>query len=348
MRAVLAAGALALALASAPAMAEFEVLQEARGWVIGRDVAARTCMAYSAPNHQGTRLAFVWTLGDATWAVVLQNPTWKLKKGQRIPGRVYVDRDLLVNRRLDVVDADKVSLPIRKGKSGESDVAFNELSAGLELRVEWSGGSRTRIGLVGSAAALTSLGACAGQVQEFARQTQPPAREPQVAGYTFEMVPREEAIVMATRFMSIAGLGAYELARDQSGDTVVFQLQQGGVFALRAARGNTAPADDYVGKMTGVRSKACRGTFGSIVEKLPSTDGSVIRRLITKCDTDGAMTHAVSTILRKPDGMLVDATVIEPSVSAADGFTPVPGERSNRSRSAGGDGYVDAALQIAR
>ncbi len=89
-----------LALASTQASADFEVLKKERGWVIGVNSAERTCTAFSAQNHQGTRLAFIWALEDANWAV---NAGAKL--GQR-PG-VKVG-----HRRFE---HDKARKPLREG-----------------------------------------------------------------------------------------------------------------------------------------------------------------------------------------------------------------------------------------
>jgi hypothetical protein len=115
---------------------------------------------------------------------------------------------------------------------------------------------------------------------------------------------------------------------------------------LNAARGQTATADDYVGSISGQDSKACKGTFGSIVKRLPSTEGSLIRQLIAKCAEKGLTTNTVATVVRKPDGLLVKATVIAPLASSAGGF--VSGLKPTPQHDGVGSGFVDAALEISR
>ncbi len=338
-------GCLLASLLGSSVMAEPSYYASVRGWAVSYNVGDVSCLAASQPNTQGTQLMFNWRHADSAWWVALSNPRWKLKVGQRIPASIYVDRDLLVRRRMKVVTPQTVVLPIMKSGGYESSHAFDELGAGRLLRVRWSGGSETQMGLYGSRAALLKLSECAGHVQTVAEARKKP-RKTAVASYKVEAVPREAALVFVTNMFSKAGLTGFELlpVTDRENAHVVnYRLADGTVGSFSARRGQTASADNYVAMVTSHLSKACDGTFGSVIEKLPSTDGTVLRKLSTRCASGAGESAIETTVIRRPDGLLIDMTQMV-SIAALENYSL----KQKKRKSGRAKGLLEAALTVVK
>lgn len=338
-------GCLLANIFATPAIAESSYYASVRGWSVSYNARDVSCFAANQPNTHGTQLMFNWRHSDSSWWIALSNPRWKLKDGQRIPASIYVDRDLLVRRRMKVITPQTVVLPIIKARGNESSHAFDELGAGRLLRVRWSNGTETRMGLYGSRAALLKLSECAGHVQRVAETRKKP-HKPAVASYKVELVPRETSLVFVTNMFSKAGITGFQLlpATDRESSHVVsYRLADGTLGSFSAIRGQTASADDRVAMVTSIFSKACMGTFASVIEKLPSTDGTVLRRLSTRCSSGRSGSAVETTVIRRPDGLLIDMTETVSLVSMEE-----RSQDGGESASGSKRGLLDAALTVVK
>lgn len=292
------------------AVADSKLYGSVSGWQVAYDIDRSSCSAFSQPNGSGTSLGLVWDYRSSVWSIGLFNESWNLKVGQRIPGRAYVDRDFLVERRMDVVSRHMIVLPISKNDTGESNQVFSELGDGNELRILWSGGTETRFALNGSRAALHKIAECAGKFVELAKEQSATKKEARVASYNFEIVPREQALVLVTNMLSRAGITGFEILPakpdDKHQNVVYYQTNDGRLGWFSASRGSTLSADDYASRVFGERSRLCPQTIGGRIHKVPATDGTVIRRIEAVCDAGAASQIYETFIARKPDGFLID------------------------------------------
>ena len=99
------------------------------------------------------------------------------------------------------------------------------------------------------------------------------------------MVEYSEASELAARILAAAGLGGYRFNPPKQGTNVVsFHLADGTRGLFMAARGAaTKNADDYAGTVIANWSEFCKGESISGKQAVPSTDGSVVRRIVTTC-----------------------------------------------------------------
>jgi len=168
--------------ASAPAL-----FAASHGWRVTLNEQAASCTATSPANAQATSLVIGWNYAQSEWWLVLSNPQWKLKVGNEIPARVFVDRDLLTSEAFRVLTPSAIALPIPKQDRELGQRAMSELAAGRQLNVHWSGGSISRADLTGSRWALATVERCADRVKGLvsASRTAPAGSKtsPSVAGY---------------------------------------------------------------------------------------------------------------------------------------------------------------------
>ena len=77
----------------------------------------------------------------------------------------------------------------------------------------------------------------------------------------------------------------------------------GSFFAGRGAEPKAA--DEYAGFILKKLTETCKGQLLSGKDALPSTDGSVIRKMTTTCRTTERIELDEITIIRRPDGFLM-------------------------------------------
>jgi hypothetical protein len=119
---------------------------------------------------------------------------------------------------------------------------------------------------------------------------------------------------------------------------VSYSLADGSTGLFLAARGlGTKTADDYAGFAIGKWSELCKGEFMSGKQSIPSTDGSIVRKVVTTCRTGETAVATETTIVRQANGFLMDLSQIIPASAAGINNSP-----SDRDRGA----LVNAAMQI--
>ncbi|MGI9479106.1 MAG: hypothetical protein ACR2PI_20550 [Hyphomicrobiaceae bacterium] len=295
---------------------EYRQYAKVRGWRISYNLDNSSCRAFSQSNSDRTHLVFEWGMGATHWHVVLYNPTWRMKPGHRIPGRVFVDRDLLLKQRLRVLTPNIIALPVAKSDSVVSHQIYREISDGNELRVVWPSGNITQFGLHGSRDALSNLSDCARDVKRTVQRKNEiaaPAPRPARRVSTYQSQARSEEIPHAAaqrivhkifRHAGYRKIVIYPSNR-QLRNIVFFRLMDGRNGWFSAWRGQTLTADAYVARSISISQVRCNGTFGSQVKKVPSVDGSMIRTYSTAC-VDGDERDVIrSTVVRRQNGLLL-------------------------------------------
>lgn len=153
------------------------------------------------------------------------------------------------------------------------------------------------------------------------------------------MVPPAEGAILLTNLLNAAGAVGYKIEVPKPDDTAVgFELANGSYGMLAAARGNTKSADEFAGLLIGNFADACKGEFLSGKQSLPSTDGSVVRKVVTTCRSNGAENVTETTVIRRSSGFLLALSQsVPPSVGTATAPTPEDRERG---------ALVDAAMRL--
>ena len=152
-----------------------------------------------------------------------------------------------------------------------------------------------------------------------------------------QLISQAEAAVIVTNMLNAAGVSGYRLEPPSQGGTGVgFTFADGTEGYLMAARGNTKSADEFGTWLLGELSKSCKGDFVSGRKSLPSTDGSVVRRIGSECRTGEASKVMEITVIRRANGFLLSLSHEMPASLS------VSGESGKKQR----DAVVDAAMQM--
>jgi hypothetical protein len=153
----------------------------------------------------------------------------------------------------------------------------------------------------------------------------------------FYPVQAAEATVLLANLLNAAGIRDYELLPPTKNSPVVtFKLSDGTLGLMAAARGRTKSADDYASFVISNYSGLCKGSFLSGKEVVPSTDGTVIRKLTSMCNEDGKALVTETTVIRRPDGFLIEISQTFPDGGTGLQELPKEGQRG---------AIVDAAMR---
>jgi hypothetical protein len=92
-----------------------------------------------------------------------------------------------------------------------------------------------------------------------------------------------------------------------------------------ALRGQgTVSADDHATYLISQLSDVCKGgEFLSGKQSVPSTDGSVVRKVVSSCRSGDNAGITETTIVRRPDGFLVELMQIVPAALAGNSDRPI-------------------------
>ncbi len=189
--------------------------------------------------------------------------------------------------------------------------------------------------LHGTAKAMDRVVNCA---SELASRTTPSA----TVQARFAPVPASDAAVLLTNLFNTARLQGYTLKAAPAGqNNVYFAMADGRFGTFFAFTGDTLSADEAASIAISSDAEKCTGEFLSGKRSVPSTDGTVVRKVVTTCRTNGNAVLHESTIVRKSDGFLFNLTVVQP-----EGNSVVPEEdasKNDRDKS-----LMDAALRLQR
>ena len=322
---------LAICMAANVVHAKSKTYGKTKGWTVFYNVPKQSCTAIGRQDKQGTSLGFAWFFRTGYWSVGLYNRRWTLQKGTKIPASVYIDNRLLVRRDMRVASPRLILLTIAKKRGNESNIAFREFQNGNSVRFNWAGGNSTRANLYGTKDALAMMARCAGKMAKLIRNRknpaisqpnngqpsigQPSATQPQraVSSNTTGRkkswtVARPQALGNFRTLMAGMPNLRYTIVPPKPGreKTVNFTLPTGQVGKFFAFAGRTTTADKAMNSVISVRQKNCPGELATVTKRLPSTDGSVIRRVKMLCKITAQRSLTTTTmVIWKPSGLLM-------------------------------------------
>jgi len=270
----------------------------------------------------GTRLSILVSK-QYEWGIGLSNARWNLKKGGTTDVAAYVDEQFIASGKATHLSSTIALLPL----SGAVTYRALQVGHGLVLQTPYGNLS---FALSDTAKAMATTLDC---VRTLNSATQ----EARTRNDDFQMLPQAEAMVILTNLLNAAGVRGYRLDPPKQGNLFVsYSLSDGSTGLFLAARGlGTKTADDYAGFAIGKWSELCKGEFMSGKQAIPSTDGSVVRSVVTTCRTGENAIATETTIVRQPNGFLMDLSQIIPASAA--GATPNETERG---------ALVNAAMQM--
>ncbi len=305
-----------------------------KGWSVFYNVPKQSCTAIGRQDKSGTSLGFAWFFRTGYWSVGLFNRRWTLNQGSKIPASIYIDGKLLVRRDMRVASPKLILLTIAKKRGNESVVAFREFQNGNTVRFNWAGGNSTRSSLYGTKDALAMLARCAGKMAKLIRNRNPAIGQPSAAAPSSAprrkaswTVGRTRAMGTFRKLMASMPKLRYQIRPPKPGreKTINFTLTSGHLGKFFAFAGKTTTADKAMASVISVRQKNCPGELATVTKRLPSTDGSVIRRvkMLCKSSTQGSIT-TTTLVIRKPSGLLMVLSISGRSAApGASGFDSV-------------------------
>lgn len=320
--------AIAACLFSIPAQAQSI---NVAGWdvaPIAEGSAGSGCMM-AADYDGGTRVGLVM-FRDYSWGITLYNASWRLTEGSKVKVEAYVDNRPLASGTADIV-APNLALLELQGAS-----AYQALQAGHKLELYTNVGE-VRLRLTGTGKAMSAVLSCVGRINEQQPKVDARSSNPEKG----IAVSHAEAAVMVANIFNAASVHDYKLLPPSNGKDglILFTLSDGSSGAFFAFKGRGTPsADDAVGAVISNGATDCKGDFLSGKQSLPSTDGSVIRKVVATCRSQGTATVTETTIIRRETGFLLTFQHTSPEqigVSDANGASSI-------SR----PGLLDAALTI--
>lgn len=303
------------------------------GWdvaPVAEGTASSGCMM-AADYEGGTRVGLVM-FRDYSWGITLHNPKWGLAKGSKVKVEAYVDNRPLASDTAHIIEANLALLQLR----GAS--AYQALQAGQKLELYTNVGE-VRLRLTGTAKAMSAVLGCVGRMNE-PRRTEAAQSSNSQDGIA---VSRAEVTVMLANMFNAASVLGYKLLPPSGKEdgVVLFTLADGSGGAFFAFRGRGTPsADDAVGAVISSGAKDCKGDFLSGKQSLPSTDGSVIRKVVATCRGEGTAIVTETTVVRRDSGFLLTLQQTRPEQLG------VGDANTNGASPVGHPGLLDAALTI--
>lgn len=287
----------------------------------------------TADYESGTRVALIVTK-SYEWALGFANPAWNQKEDDVTDVAAYVDGRFIASGKAIAISSQIAALPLGGAE------AFKALQAGRGLVIRTPRGELS-FSLQGTARAMRTVIDCVNSIQSTTKQAGPAPTQSADSPSNFELVPAGEATAILTNLLSAASLSGFKLVPPkEGGGAVLFTLADGTRGQFLAARGlGTVTADEYAGRIIESQSKKCTGNYLSGKQAVPSTDGSVVRKIITSCEEGGAPPVVMeTTIIRQQSGFLMDIAQITPdgAVSGVDD-SPV---------AAHGPALIDAAIRF--
>lgn len=271
---------------------------------------------FMASTYQdGTRVSLV-VMRDYSYALGLHNSSWGLKPGEKISVSAYVDRRVVANTQAEVLQNGIAIIPLAGYET------FRSLQAGYRLDLITSRGN-VNFMLHGTAKAMTAVLACANELATRVTRSTPAASRS-------TPVSAADATVVLTNLLNAARMVGYKLKGTVAGkDVVLFSLPDGSAGSFFAFTGDTLSADEAAGIVISSDAEKCDGQFLSGKQSVASTDGSVVRKVVTTCRSGvGALVNE-TTLVRRPNGFLFNLTFSRPE---ADTLAPADGSAQRDAR----------------
>lgn len=278
---------------------------EVAGWEIRHWITDRTPTGcYMSGSFQdGTRFSIVVTT-KYQWALGLSNSQWTLRKDGTTDVAAYVDRKFVASGKATHLNSTTAVLPLIGAEP------YRALQTGQRLDLQTPYGN-LNFALTGTGKAMYAVLDCVDTLVGPAKAKTPGSDS---------AVSQAAATVLLANILNAAGITGYRLDPPKAGnDAVTFRLADGtsGVFRASNGHGPQSP-DEAATSILGITSNACKGEFVSGKQTVPSTDGSIVRKLLTTCKVGDKAQVSETTIIRESDGFLIQLThVLSQSTLAA-------------------------------
>lgn len=251
-----------------------------------------------ATYDRGTTIAVMMT-PKAEWALVFGHPRWKLSDGQVITLTVNVDGSIIARGRGSVYGRDLIIMPL-KGAA-----AYASLQAGHGMRISTSLGEMGSFKLTGTRAAMDAVLECVNaNTQPGARPPATSSAPPPATAGRQVPVPASEAMVMLNNLFAQAGVVGYRFETPRS-NTITWSLPSGVRGSFFAFRNWTAPIEQALTAVSEAATKDCKGDLATFQKAVPTSDGTVVRKVDVACKSGESTSHLTWTIVRRLDGLLV-------------------------------------------
>lgn len=257
-------------------------------------------------TYQDNTKFSVMVTKEYKWGIGFFNGSWKLAPDGSTPATLIIDGVTVTSGTAKHLGKDLAYLPLG------GSAAYTALQKGYSLDVVTPIG-KLNFQLSGTARAMAAVLECVDLVNGKTPSTplSPPASQPAAA--TFQLVSQAESLVLLTNLLNASGVAGYRLERPAADSNAArFTLPDGSEGRLIAARGNTKSADDYANVLIETLSKDCKGDFVSGRQNLPTTDGSVARKVVSTCKTGQNVKVTESTVLRYASGYLMNLSLTLP------------------------------------
>src|SRR5262249_49104262 len=178
---------------------------------------------------------------------------------------VTVDGRLTASGTATAIEANLLVVPL------EGVDAYEALQRGYAMRIVTRAGT-VALSLTGTRAAMDAVLTC---VRPYLKPQDPPRADATV-------LPPAEALVLATNLLAAAGLSGYRIdpPNDNGVTWTLGNGVKGGLIPMRNFRGEL---DDAAADLIKHLASDCTGEFVSAKTSTPTSDGMVIRKVITAC-----------------------------------------------------------------
>ena len=290
----------------------------ARGWQVDRRQDANGCVMVGEVNAAGIEpLLFIFKNGD--WSLALNSLNGSLNVGATAAVQIYVDGKYVGSARGKNISKALTKIPI-----GDQGAFRRAAQTGRSLEIVAPGG-RFTFALRGAGSAMNELVTCFDRIRRTAGE--PECRQ----------IAHSEASAMLAAVLDVAGVSDYRAEPPTPGEQVAIgKFADGTSLVLGACQGATADAADLSAEQ-GLKSAArqCRGELNIGRQTIPSSDGSIIRKVTTTCRTDPGTIFKEEVHIRRPDRLLISFGQIASSVA-------MPADDARRA------GLIDALVKVAR
>ena len=274
------------------------------------------------------------------WGLGLINNLWSLRPEETTNVSVYIDSMFITSGTAKHIDQTMAYLPL----SGLTVYRALQVGNWLELRTPYG---NLKYGLAGTRNAMNDLLRCVVRLNQESASTasiaqEGPANSGNESTDKFYRLNEGEAAVMLANLLNAAGVRGFRIDPPQPNSGFAsYSLADGTRGWFVAARGReTTNADDYSGYVLSQLTSSCKGEFLSAKQSVPSSDGTVIRKLVSTCRVNGVGTITETTIIRKPDGFLAELSQSYIRATSTNGANVESQDASDRSA------VVDAAIQL--
>ncbi len=261
-----------------------------QGWRVVESGSKKTGCTMYGPQISGTTFGVIVNR-TAKWGLILINKGWKFDDSEKIEFEISIDGFSMGRGTAKV--AGKIALVMSvKAKS------FTALQRGHHLRIKTTHATHN-IPLRGSLSAMNSLLRCVKQLPKAPQKENFSA--PLNSQQLYDSAKTERKMKEFFEHAKIKDYKVLPPKDDKSGSR--FRLPDGtiGVFSM-AKNVSISTFEQLVAKVISLDAKACKKSYRTGKENLPTTDGSLALKIVSECRSEEMGLISESLFLRRIDG----------------------------------------------